>query len=324
MKLKVGGLFSGIGGIELGLEQTGGFRTVWHSEIDPFCNEVLAAHWSNVPNLGDITKIDWSTVEPVDLICGGVPCQPASVAGKRKGTEDERWLWPAFLDAVRALRPRLVLAENVPGLLTVSGGEPFGQILGSLASMGYDAEWAVFPASAVGAPHKRDRVWIVAHAPLQPEREPLDAANPVADRGDARQVPGNGSALADAASLGRREGRAEHAPRERGSTTARSGGATVENPDSRGLPESSLCTEQQGRTQTERAGQPSNRIFRPIPRSDFWRDAVLVRNRPARAGLCLLAHGVPRRVAKLRALGNGVCVPCARYVGDCILANLDP
>lgn len=154
-------LFAGIGGIDLGLERAG-WECRLQVEWDPFCQHVLAHHWPDVPRLGDITRVDWSTVESVDLIAGGFPCQPFSLAGQRRGKSDERWLWPEFARAIRALRPRYVLVENVPGLLAGHGG--MGAVLGDLAELGYDAEWDCVPAAAVGAPHLRYRVWIVAHA----------------------------------------------------------------------------------------------------------------------------------------------------------------
>ena len=159
--VRVGSLFSGIGGLDLGLERAG-MTVAWQSEIDPYCCRVLAKHWPHVPNLGDVTTIDWKDVERVDLICGGYPCQPFSYAGQRAGESDERHLWPLVLDAVRHLRPRWVLLENVPGHLSLG----FGDVLGGLASSGYDAEWDCIPASALGAPigrQGRDRVWIVAY-----------------------------------------------------------------------------------------------------------------------------------------------------------------
>jgi DNA (cytosine-5)-methyltransferase 1 len=156
-----GSLFAGIGGIDLGLERAG-WECRWQVEIDPFCRHVLEHHWPDVPRYGDIRGLDWSGVEPVDLLAGGFPCQPFSVAGQRRGKDDERWLWPEFAAAVRALRPRHVLVENVPGLLAGHGG--MGDVLGDLAQLGYDAEWDSVPAAAVGAPHLRYRVWIVAHA----------------------------------------------------------------------------------------------------------------------------------------------------------------
>lgn len=158
MTLTVGSLFSGIGGFDLGLERAG-MQVIWQSEIDEFASRVLKKHWPDVPNLGDITKVDWSKVERPDVICGGYPCQPFSTAGKRGGANDPRHLWPAMHDAIRVLRPRYALMENVRGHLSLG----FGRVLGDLAEIGFDAEWQVIPAAAVGAPHKRDRVFIVAY-----------------------------------------------------------------------------------------------------------------------------------------------------------------
>lgn len=154
--MKVGSLFSGIGGLDLGLERAG-MTVAWQSEIDPYASRVLAKHWPTVPNLGDITTIDWSTVEPVDLICGGYPCQPFSNYGVRRGEHDPRHLWPWVADAIRVLRPRFALLENVAGHLSLG----FGRVLGDLAEIGFDAEWDILPAGVFGAPHIRDRVFIV-------------------------------------------------------------------------------------------------------------------------------------------------------------------
>ena len=154
--LTVGSLFSGIGGLDLGLERAG-MSVAWQSEINPYACRVLTKHWPDVPNLGDITKTDWSTVEPVDLICGGYPCQPFSQFGLRRGDRDPRHLWPLVADAISVLRPRFVLLENVAGHLSLG----FGQVLGDLAELGFDAEWDCIPASFLGAPHIRKRVFIV-------------------------------------------------------------------------------------------------------------------------------------------------------------------
>jgi len=158
MTLTVGSLFSGIGGFDLGLERAG-MKVIWQSEIDPFACKVLKKHWPDVPNLGDITKVDWTNIERPDVICGGYPCQPFSTAGKRGGATDPRHLWPAMFNAICLLRPRYALMENVRGHLSMG----FGDVLADLASIGFDAEWQVIPAAAVGAPHKRDRVFIVAN-----------------------------------------------------------------------------------------------------------------------------------------------------------------
>lgn len=160
---RVGDLFSGIGGFALATEAVG-WSTAWFCEIDPFCRATLAHHWPAVPIHGDITTLDFFEVEPVDILTAGFPCQPASHAGKRAGTADVRWLWPFIAGAVRALRPRWVVLENVPGLLSVNGGRAFAEVLRDLAGAGYDAEWNHLSAATLGAPHKRERLWIVAHA----------------------------------------------------------------------------------------------------------------------------------------------------------------
>jgi DNA (cytosine-5)-methyltransferase 1 len=159
MTLTVGSLFSGIGGIDLGLERAG-MTVKWQSEIDPFACKVLKKHWPNIPNLGDIKTVDWSNVEPVDLIAGGYPCQPFSTAGKRQGENDPRHLWPYFRNAISAIRPRYALLENVRGHLTMGATT----VIGDLAQVGYDCEWQLISARSIGAPHKRERLFIVAHA----------------------------------------------------------------------------------------------------------------------------------------------------------------
>ena len=158
--LTVGDLFSGIGGFSLGLERAG-MKTAWFSEIDPYASAVLRKHWPDVPNHGDIRGIRAGAVERVDLLCGGFPCQDISNAGKRAGIDGERsGLWSEYARVIGELRPRYVVVENVAALL----GRGLERVLGDLAALGFDAEWHCIPASAVGAPHRRDRIWIVAHA----------------------------------------------------------------------------------------------------------------------------------------------------------------
>lgn len=170
-KLKVLDLFSGIGGFSLGLERTGGFETVAFCEIDAFCRRVLAKHWPEVPCYEDVANTDFERVGPVDVVAAGFPCQDLSFAGLGAGLAGERsGLFWHILRTVRLVgRPKLVL-ENVAALLD----RGMGAILGALAQIGYDAEWHCIPASAVGAPHGRDRIWIVAD-PIgdeQPRQEP--------------------------------------------------------------------------------------------------------------------------------------------------------
>ena len=157
--MKVGSLFAGIGGFDLGLERAG-FEIAWQVEIDPYCQRVLAKHWPAVTRYGDIREVDWHAVEPVDLLCGGFPCQDISLAGKGAGLTGERsGLWFEYAKAIEVLKPRYVLIENVSALRS----RGLDQVLGSLAALGYDAEWHCIPACAVGAPHTRNRVWIIAY-----------------------------------------------------------------------------------------------------------------------------------------------------------------
>ena len=166
--MNVGSLFSGIGGLDLGLERAG-MTVRWQVENEPYCRQVLAKHWPDVPRYGDIKEIDPNDLEPVDLICGGFPCQPVSLAGKRLAQADERWLWPCFARFLRVLRPTFGCVENVPGLID----RGLGRVLSDLAALGYDAVWEVLPASIVGSPQRRQRLFIVAYPEGFPQRPRL-------------------------------------------------------------------------------------------------------------------------------------------------------
>ena len=172
--MKVGSLFTGYGDLDLAV----GGELAWYAEIEPAACQVLAHHYPGVPNLGDITAIDWADVEPVDVITGGYPCQPFSHAGNRKGKNDVRHLWPNVLDAIRAIRPRYAILENVSGHITLG----FADVLADLAEIGWDAEWGTFRASDVGAPHRRERIFIIAHTDSEGSQgfstRPKDAVRP--------------------------------------------------------------------------------------------------------------------------------------------------
>jgi DNA (cytosine-5)-methyltransferase 1 len=161
-RMTFGSLFSGIGGLDLGLERAG-MECRWQVEIDEFCQEVLQRRFPTVPRFGDIRGLSGNELQPVDLICGGFPCQPHSTSGQKRGSADERDLWGEFARIICEVRPRWVLAENVRGLLSTESGRFFGRVLRDLARSGYDAEWQVLPAAAFGAPHIRERVFILAH-----------------------------------------------------------------------------------------------------------------------------------------------------------------
>ncbi len=192
--MRIGSLFSGAGGLDLAAEAVFGGKVVWQSEIDKAASKVLAHRFPDVPNLGDIKGVEWVDVPAVDVLCGGFPCQDVSAAGKRAGIKDgtRSGLWAIFAEAIDQLRPRFVVIENVRGLLSSTAhraveddesgdmesvaavvgngaGRPVlraaGAVLGDLATLGYDAQWTTFAAADVGAPHRRERVFIVAHSP---------------------------------------------------------------------------------------------------------------------------------------------------------------
>ena len=174
-KLRVLDLFSGIGGFSLGLERTGGFETVAFCEIEEFPRKVLRKHWPEVPIYEDIRDLTADALArdgiDVDVIAGGFPCQDISVAGKGAGLGGKQSsLWSEYARLIGEVRPRFVLVENVAALLA----RGMGEVLGDLAASGYDAVWDCIPASFVGAPHNRDRLWIVAH----PERDQQSRKKP--------------------------------------------------------------------------------------------------------------------------------------------------
>ncbi len=178
--LTVGSLFAGIGGIELGLERTGGFRTVWSVEIDDYANAVRRKHWPGVPQYGDIREFPPEGIERPDLICGGFPCQDISCAGKQAGIDGKRsGLFREAVRVLRLLRPRWVLLENVAALLSGAGGTWMRTVLWELSESGYDAEWRTIKASDFGHRHRRERVFILAHAnSAERERERLFSQQP--------------------------------------------------------------------------------------------------------------------------------------------------
>lgn len=155
--MTLGSLFDGISGFPLAASWCG-IETKWISEIDPYCLKVSKKNFPNAIQYGDIKEL--YNAEPVDIISGGFPCQPFSVAGKRRGKEDNRYLWPEMFRVIRETKPRWVIGENVPGILRMG----LEDVLSDLESEGYKPETFIIPACAINAPHRRDRVWIIAYS----------------------------------------------------------------------------------------------------------------------------------------------------------------
>ena len=162
-KLKVLDLFSGIGGFSLGLHSTGIFDTVKFVEFDKFCQKVLKKNFPNIPIEGDIRNVKGEEFE-ADVITGGFPCQPFSVAGKQKGTNDNRYLWPEMFRLIKEIKPEFVIGENVQGLINLQNGMVLRQVQDQLESEGFEVQCFLIPASGIGAWHQRNRVWIVGHS----------------------------------------------------------------------------------------------------------------------------------------------------------------
>ena len=329
-------LFAGIGGLDLGLERAG-WSCVGQVEIDPYCQRVLAEHWPSVPRWGDIKELHPDELPRADLVCAGFPCQPVSVAGRGLAQADERWLWPHVARLVRHLGPRWVLLENVPGLL----GRGMGDVLGDLAACGYDSEWDCVPASAVGAPHQRDRVWIVAYPQGQPgalwpaerQRPGRLASGGLEDANSGAMEPrrrwrGTSEAgeLPDPERVelwdqpGRRDGQGRSGQAVAGDDgTARA----LADPNGERQPQ----PEGPDRQEWGRAGNGSQPMADPNS-AGCWAGSRLGWTRPpierdgwwaAEPDMGRVAHGVPARLDRLRALGNAVVPQVAEHVGRLIL-----
>ena len=161
-------LFSGIGGFSYGLEKTG-FQTVAFCEMDKYCKLVLQKHWKGTKIYNDVKEItkerlETDGVELPEIITGGFPCQPFSIAGKQKGTNDDRHLWPEMFRIIKELKPRWVIGENVRGIVNIQDGVVFETVCTDLESEGYEVQAFNIPAAGVGAPHRRERIWIVANS----------------------------------------------------------------------------------------------------------------------------------------------------------------
>lgn len=361
--MNVGSLFAGIGGFDLGFERAG-MRVAWQVELDPYCRAVLARHFPEAQRYEDVREVGAENLDPVDLVCGGFPCQDLSPAGKGAGIDGARsGLWSEFARIVRELRPRYVVVENVPALLTGKGKRwdraPVGRVLGDLAEVGYDVEWACLSAGEFGAPHLRKRIWIVAY-PAR-DAEAGAAAESGAERQRARQggAPGRARELPDAdrdrraqgicvaagagepsrsgdalrrrpvAAVANAEGeperaglRASGAPRQRRRRPADRGGA-------RGALADAERGGRQGRSDQSRRddperppalrGQGAAHFARGREESRSGRRLPASQSWSAEPDVGRVADGVPARVDRLAALGNALLPQIAEWIGHRIL-----
>ena len=330
--MTVGSLFAGIGGLDLGFERAG-FEVIWQCERDDFCTRILNKHWPDTPVYDDVQTLytdDGPSPETPDVLCGGFPCQDISLAGKGAGLDGERsGLWWQYHRIIGVVRPRYAVVENVPAL--VNRGLP--AILGALSEIGYDAEWEIVSAAALGAPHIRERLFLVAYPnsewQSQPEGTEREGRRRSCNRGEAtfsdsdssrqrtkqRGVPegepdtaGQRKALADSDGAGRKE---QHASSKPAGTRHRTGSddptdmadSAGKRRDTRPGLRSVFSGRQRGRRLYHRCVQEGRQKWQSEPEVDR------------------LADGVPNWVDRLRGLGNAVVPQVAEYVASLVMRH---
>jgi len=285
--ITIGSLSSGIGGFELGLERAiPNSKTIWQCEKDKYCRSILKKHWPLAKMYTDIRDMNTDEVEKPDIICGGFPCQDISVAGKGEGIYAKKsGLWWQMFGIISDLRPRIAVLENVPAI-TFRGGR---EVLGSFASIGYDAEWTIISARQFGAPHLRRRWFLVAyscsigcleHKRLKKEME---------------QSRFQG--------IQRKEIQESDMSEP---THSSSPYVTHSNSEHR--------KEQFYSKPIEKSRQPTQSDTQ-IPQRTYWEKV------PPQPAIRSVDDGIPQRVAKLRALGNAIVPQCSEYIGQCIVQS---
>ena len=343
-KLKILDLCSGIGGFSLGLEATGGFETIAFCEFDKFCQKVLKKHWPDVPIYNDLKEIskDEETIRFIsdhDLICGGIPCQPFSYAGKQRGKEDDRHLWPYMFKIIKQKKPTWVIVENVGGFINVA----LDDVCLDLEAEGYATQSFIIPACGVEAPHRRDRIWIIGkrdvvdsdstrtghrHGEVQKENGEVQQRNDHAESNHAseKQDVVDSKRNEHNREIGggfEEEGGNEEQERKENSTARKSSGTSevwlsdnrhersedVADSDSERLQGGEEARDFRG--EGEEAEQFSTRYIEFFEQN-YWR----IEPRVGR-----VANGVPNRVDRLKSLGNAIVPQIIYHIGLAILED---
>jgi DNA (cytosine-5)-methyltransferase 1 len=353
--MKVLDLFSGIGGFSLGLERAG-METVAFCEFDKKAQLVLKKHWPDVPIYDDVRELNGEKIREeigaVQLISGGFPCQPFSQAGKRKGDQDDRHLWPQYFRLIQEIRPRWVIGENVNGLISMG----LDQVLSDLESEDYSCQTLIIPACAVNAPHRRDRVWIIAHASSRDYNNPA-IWEAQSDSGCQR----NGQDVSNSECNGLTTSEVEGSITETARQKSERKNNTLDSKGTSGLPgtESDVADSKSNGNKRKRGtvaeakkkafskndGAELNRSGEDVADSDSVRQKSSEKERndgTNRAkprdqligGLCessgtnqwavepdvgRVAHGIPNRVDRLKQLGNAVIPQVVEQIGRAIM-----
>ena len=284
--IKIGSLFSGIGGFELGLERAiPGAKTIWQVEQNAFCQKVLSKHWPDAKIYNDVRNITKDNVEPIDILCGGFPCQDISLAGKGAGLHGKKsGLWWEMLRIISELRPGIVIMENVSAVLIRGGCE----IIGSLAEIGYCTEWTVISAREMGAPHLRRRWFAVAYPD---ERREADSIR-------ARRKKSSLCAFPDSDSKSKSDSTHDAQTLER----------TFADSDSQRFKKQFFCKSKQKIKQYIQVNSKDTQ-------KTYWQ-----RYAP-KSPLCRVDDGIPNRMDRLRALGNAIVPQCSEWVGQQIVKS---
>jgi DNA (cytosine-5)-methyltransferase 1 len=299
MVIRIGSLFSGIGGFELGLERAiPNSETIWQVEQEKFCQKVLAKHWPNAKIYDDVRNITKNNVEPVDILCGGFPCQDISVAGKGAGINEGKKssLWWEMHRIISELRPRIVVLENVPAI-TFRG---LDDVLGSLSQIGYNAEWCIISARQFGAPHLRKRWFCVAYP-----HESTDAIS--RDERKSNKSSQTRQAISRTKNQGWQEsgGKTQFHNRGCGNLSYDATNSNLQR-----------CQKQFFNFTIKQSRQPKQSNFSGQGRkSNYWQGF------PTQPSLCRRNDGVSNRVDRIKALGNAIVPQCSEWIGQRILES---
>ena len=296
MKLKILDLFSGLGGFSLGLERTGHFKTVAFCDNDKYSNLVLQKHWKGVKIYNDVKEITKEKliadgIQLPDIITGGFPCQPFSVAGKQAGTDDDRHLWPVMFRIIQELTPRWVIGENVKGLTNIQDGVVFETVCSDLEGEGYEVRAFNIPAAGVGAPHRRERIWIVAHAKRYNKIDEIGGSDETSRGIQEEHRQDDSSARLTSRTSSIRQSNNRH---------------DVANTESSIGYDNEAVTRNGGSSTQEVFGDGSS----ISGEGSWWHTEPDVGR---------VAHGIPGRVYRLKGLGNSIVPKIAEEIGKAII-----
>ena len=296
MKLKILDLFSGLGGFSLGLERTGNFETVAFCDNDKYSNLVLQKHWKGVKIYNDVKEITKEKliadgIQLPDIITGGFPCQPFSVAGKQAGTDDDRHLWPVMFRIIQELTPRWVIGENVKGLTNIQDGVVFETVCSDLEGEGYEVRAFNIPAAGVGAPHRRERIWIVAHAKRYNKIDEIGGSDETSRGIQEEHRQDDSSARLTSRTSSIRQSNNRH---------------DVANTESSIGYDNEAVTRNGGSSTQEVFGNGSS----ISGEGSWWHTEPDVGR---------VAHGIPGRVYRLKGLGNSIVPKIAEEIGKAII-----